>query len=260
MNRLTVFMIVKNEERLLPGCLRALEGFADELVILDTGSTDGTAAVIEAAAVSGAFDRVHTASIPFEGFGDAWQRSLDEVRTEWAMAVAADETVSAELRDHVNDLRRDGGIERHDGWRITHGNRVLGHVMRGCRLQGGRVLRLFRTARGHFNPELVHEGIFLTEGATVGDLDGLLYHDTMTTWRGYLRKVDLYTTLDARRSKRGFNLLHLLFTGPIMFFRQYVVRYGIIDGWPGFLWSLAGAWSVTLRDWKLLLKALGKDV
>jgi len=259
MSLLTAFLIVRDEEHLLPGCLRHLEGLADELVILDTGSTDGTARVIEHARTSGRFTHVHTHGIEFTDFGSAWQASLDEVRTDWALCIAADETVSDELRARINAMRRSGELDTRDGWYLSHANRVLGHVMRGCKLHGGKVLRLFRTARGRFNRALVHEGIELDDGCTTGTIDGAFYHDTMTTWRGYLRKVDQYTTLDVVASNRRFNPLHLLLTGPITFFKQYVLRYGIIDGWPGFVWSLTSAWSVTLRDFKRLRKALGHD-
>ncbi len=252
-------MIVRNEEQLLPTCLRSLEGLADELVILDTHSTDGTLTIIKQAAATGNFNRVHCQTIEFEDFGSAWQASLDEVRTEWALCIAADETVSSELRDRIITQRHNGELDLHDGWRLTHVNRVLGHTMRSCNLHNDKMLRLFRTERGRFSKSLVHEGIVLDEGCTIGSIAGALYHDTMTSWRGYLKKVDRYTSLDVAQSNRRFNPLHFLLTGPAMFVKQYFLRYGIIDGWPGFLWSLTSAWSVTLRDYKRLRKALGKE-
>jgi len=102
----------------------------------------------------------------------------------------------------------------------------------------------------------VHEGIVLDPGATVGRLEAALFHDTMTSWRLYLRKVDLYTTLDAESSPRRFNPLHFLFTGLSAFWRQYFARTGLRDGWPGFVWAATSAWSATLRDWKLLRRDL----
>ena len=68
-----------------------------------------------------------------------------------------------------------------------------------------------------------------------------------------------YSSLDVAQSDRGFNPLHMIVTGPSVFVKQYLLRGGIRDGWPGFVWSFTSAWSVTLRDWKRLRKALGKD-
>lgn len=253
MNTVTAFLIVKDEERLLPRCLAGLRGVADELTILDTGSSDGTLAVIERERAAGHFRRVHWESHEFRDFGSARQANLDGVATEWALWVDADEVLSEALRERLAAMKRDGTLDERDAWELRRANRVLGRVMRGRRLADDRVLRLFRTRCGRLSRSLVHEGIVLTDGATRGRLEEPLYHDTLTALRPYLEKVDRYTTLDVAdpRDKR-FNPLHLLITGPHTFLKDYFIRGGLVDGWQGALWCGIAAWTCVQRDWKRL--------
>ena len=259
MDRITAFLIVRDEERMLPRCLDSLVGVADELAILDTGSVDGTPALIEKEAAAGRFERVRWERHAWRGFGTARRASLALVETEWALLLDADEALSPELRDSLLALRAGGGLGEHDGYWFNRANRVLGHRMKGCKLADNPGLRLFRTGRVHFTEAKVHEGIYLDEGCTTAHLAGPLDHEAMVSWRDYLKKVDRYTSLDVAQSDRGFNPLHMLATGPLVFIKQYVFRRGLLDGWPGFVWSLTSAWSVTLRDWKRWQKSRGKD-
>jgi hypothetical protein len=112
------------------------------------------------------------------------------------------------------------------------------------------VLRLVRTDVARFSDSYVHEGIQLADGATTGRIAEPLYHDTMPAWRPFLRKVDHYTDLDVASGQKRFRPLRLLYGGPAAFIREYFSRTAIIDGWPGFVWSLTAAWTETLLDWK----------
>ncbi len=258
LDTLAAFLIVKNEERLLPRCLASLAGLVDELVVLDTGSDDGTPAVVAAAAAGGAFPRVVADRIEFRGFGAAWQAALDRVTADWALCIAADEELSPALRDRLRGLKAAGGLGGHDGWQLHRVNTVLGRRMRARCLARDHTLRLVRRGRARFTPSLVHESLQLAPGATAGRLAEPLLHAAMDDWRAYLRKVDHYTTLDARGGKYRFRWWHLLTTGPATFWRQYVMRTGFVDGWPGFVWSATSAIGAVMRDWKLLRRARGR--
>lgn len=277
MDGITAFLIVRDEERTLPRCLDSLAGVADEVVVLDTGSRDGTPALLAAEQARGRFRRFRWRAAPFAGFGPTRQAALDLVETEWALWLDADEALSPALRERLGALRGgghagggagrgvagdgtssaaapeaalDAGLAARDGWEILRLNRVLGRVMRGRNLTGQYCLRLFRTARGRLTADAVHEGIVLAPGARVGRLDEPLLHETMPAWRPYLAKVDLYTTLAVAAETRRFNALHLLFAWPSTFVRHYVGRGGWRDGWPGFVWAATSGWSSLLRDLK----------
>ena len=253
MAAITAFMIVRNEEVLLPRCLTSLAGVVDELVVLDTGSTDGTTRLLDRTAASGRFARVRWEPHGFTDFGTARQAALDRVTTPWALWLDADEEISPMLRARLLDLRQSGHLADHDGWRIRRANRVLGRVMKARKLAADYGLRLFRTEAGRLSEALVHEGIVMAPGTSTGRIDEPIYHDTLTAIRPYLRKVDRYTNLDvAQPGDKRFDLLHLCVTGPLTFFREYLGRGCARDGWPGFVWSAIAAWTAVQRDWKRL--------
>lgn len=253
MSSITAFLIVKNEETLLPRCLESLRGVVEELAVLDTGSSDGTLAVVEKESARGHFRRVQLGHHRFRDFGSARQACLDLVNTEWALWIDADEMLSPLLRARLLEMKQGGHLADHPGWEIHRVNRVLGRVMKSPALAGNFVLRLFRTGLGRLNDSLVHEGIVLTEGATTGRIEEPLLHDTMTDWRAYLHKVCRYTTLEVAAPRdRRFNPLHLLVTGPHVFLKGYVVRGGFRDGWPGLVWWAVSTWYWVLRDIKRL--------
>ena len=254
---ITAFMIVRDEERLLPRCLDDLAGVADELVVLDTGSRDRTPQVLAAAAAGGAFARVQWRAHPFTGFGAARQAALDLVRTEWALWMDADELLSPALRARLLELKAGGGLAACDGWEMPRENRVLGRIMTGRNLRGQHVLRLFRAARGRLSSSLVHEGIALAPGARLGRLAEPILHDAMDDWRAYLAKIDLYTDLEVMEGTRRFNPGSLLVAGPLAFAQHWLGRGGWRDGWPGFVWAFTAGWSSFLRNWKRGLKTVG---
>ncbi len=253
MNTITAFMIVKNEETLLPRCLESMRGVVDELAILDTGSTDGTLAVIEKEASLGHFQKVQCGHHEFKDFGSARQANLDLVTTEWALWMDADEMLSPLLRARMLELRQSGHLQDHAGWEIRRANLVLGRIMKSRRLAANTVLRLFRSQQGKLSNSLVHEGIVMNDPADIGLLNEPILHDTMTQIKPYLTKVSLYTTLDvANPQDKKFNPLHLLITGPHTFIKDYLLRGGWVDGWPGLVWCTISSWTCVQRDWKRL--------
>ena len=251
MSTITAFMIVKNEETLLPRCFESMRGVVDELAILDTGSTDGTISVIEQEAVAGHFQRVQLGHHQFKDFGSARQANLELVTTEWALWMDADEMLSPMLRARLMELRQGGHLNDHAGWEINRANRVLGQVMKSRKLAANFVLRLFKTKQGRLTDSLVHEGMVLDEGCSIGVLHEPIHHDTMMEIGPYLGKVAMYTTLDvANPNDKKFNPLHFLITGPHTFFKDYFLRGGFVDGWPGFVWCAISGWTCVQRDWK----------
>jgi glycosyltransferase involved in cell wall biosynthesis len=256
--RLTAFLIVRDEERLLPRCLASLAGVVDAVVALDTGSRDGTPRILAAAAADPAPPELGWERLAFDGFGPARQAALDRVSGGWALWIDADEELSPALRARLRELRDGGGLATADAWSIRLENRVFGRVMRGRNLAGQYRTRLFRRELGRITPTPVHEGLELAPGARLGRIEEPLRHDTLISWRRYLRKVDRYTALEVASGRRVRCLpLHLLVTAPATLWRELVARGGWRDGWPGLVWAATTAWSSLLLDARLLRRALG---
>ncbi len=255
MGNLTAFLIVRNEEHLLPRCLASLAGVVDAIEAVDTGSRDGTPEILQSAASDPVLPPLSWATVPFENFGQARRAALARVQTEWALWIDADEALSPPLRSRLRSIRATGAWDIYDAYTIRLENRVLGRVMRGRNLANQYRLRLFRTRLGNISPSPVHEGLQLWSGCRLGNITEPLLHDTLTSWRRYLAKVDLYTSLaaDTAAPRHPLYLLaHLLVTLPATMWREYFWRAGFRDGWPGCVWAATTAWSSVLTDVKKL--------
>lgn len=239
MPSLTVAMVVRDEEANLPAALASVEGLAGRVVVLDTGSADQT---VEIARAAGAEVRERP---DFPGFGPAKQEALDQCTSEWVLFLDADERVTPELAGEIREA-----VEReHAGYRIPRRNHVLGRQMTSMGLDRDRPLRLFRRDRARLSDTLVHE-VIQVDGL-IGDLEAPLDHFTMTSLDGYLRKIDLYTTLELQQRPRPLRVWHLALVGPGTFLKWYVFRGGFRDGVPGLVWAGFTALGRFMRDMKV---------
>jgi glycosyltransferase involved in cell wall biosynthesis len=258
MDQLTAVLIVRNEAPRLPACLASLRGAVDQVAILDTGSTDGTRELLTRLAGSEDQDPpIIWADHPFEDFSRARTASLELVETPYFLWIDADERCSGPLRQRLADLRRDGRLGDHDLWRIRRENRVLGRTMRARHLRDQWVARLGRIGAVALSGAPVHEGLVALGDTPGGRLAEPLLHDALTTMSRYLRKIDHYTTIEARAGRSRYGALqpaHLLVTGPAVFWREYFWRGCWRDGGPGLVWAGLAAWSATLRSWKVLTR------
>ncbi|MBU1072187.1 glycosyltransferase family 2 protein [bacterium] len=254
MRKLTAAMIVRNEEDALPACLDSLADVADELVVIDTGSDDGTPALLSREAAADRFERVEVGRSGFGGFGAARRLSLDAVRTGWVLWIDADERLTPGLRRELSRRLDDGTIDENDLWRIPFDTYVLGRRMRCRELEGQRRARLFRAGAAAFSPSAVHEGLVPAAGAKTGDLAGRIEHHTMTSWRGYLRKTALYARLEAGSRSRAYAVVHMPVAFVATFWRQYAWRECWRDGRAGFVWAFTSGLGAILRDWRTLTR------
>jgi glycosyltransferase involved in cell wall biosynthesis len=237
---LSVVLIVKNEQDMLPGALESV-AFADEIVVADTGSTDGTADV---ARRGGA--RVE--SIGWEGFVASRNRVLAEASHEWILVLDADERVSPALHDEILTAleKDDPGIS---GYRMPRLSYFLGRPVRHGTWYPDYKLRLARKSRG-FRAEggRVHE-VMVVDGATRRLVTPLI-HYTYRDLSNALRKASTYARLGAQdrfdRGARG-SVMGLLVRPVVEFLRSLVLRAGFLDGEVGLYVAFLHASSYFLR-------------
>jgi len=242
MNRLTVAIITLNEEANLPRVLGSVVGVADEVVVVDSGSTDRTR---EVARERGArvFNRTFTDYSEQKNFAAA-QASHD-----WVLSLDADEELSPELRESVQRWKVD------EAKAVAYGmQRRAYYIDRWINHSGwypDPKLRLYRRDRARWVGAL-HEGLQV-DGAT-GRLEGQLRHYTVTSFDQHVRSVRRYTTLAAHQlfaGGRGHWLLPCLFASPWTFVRTLVFQLGFLDGVRGLQIALMAAYYVFLKYWKL---------
>ncbi len=244
---LSVVLITRNESRHIAACLKSV-AFADEWIVVDSGSTDDTR---EIAAAMGA--QVIAAG-DWPGFGIQKNRALAQARGRWVLSLDADERVSPLLAASIQEamLRQPGA----DGYELERLSRFCGQWMRHGDWYPDRVLRLFRRERGRFTDDLVHERL-LVDGR-IDRLAGDLLHDTMPTLDEALDKMNRYTSgraLDKRKAGLRGGLASALLHGMWAFFRGYVLKGGFLDGRLGFVLAVYVAEGTYYRYLKLHLLA-----
>ncbi|MGZ5252235.1 MAG: glycosyltransferase family 2 protein [Caldimonas sp.] len=222
---LSVIVITKNESARIDACLASV-AFADERIVVDSGSSDDTC------------ERAHRAGAQvfsfadWPGFGAQKQRALDRASGRWVLAIDADERVTPELADSIR--RAVAGEGGPDAYEMSRLSSFCGRWIRHGDWYPDRVLRLFRRDRARFSADRVHERV-LAEGP-VGRLDGELLHETMPTIEDAIGKMNRYSSESAAArvaAGQGGGAAAALGHATWAFLRCYLLRRGFLDGSAG---------------------------
>ena len=244
MTPLTALIIAKDEEHLLPACLESI-AFCDEVLVVDSGSTDATREIAQTAGA-----RVILRA-PWPGFAAQRNLGFDEARHDWILFLDADERISPALREEVQALRA-GGFDK-AGYRVPRVAHYLGRWIRGTDWYPDWQLRLFDRRRGRCREALVHESVQV-EGA-VGRLRGELLHLPYRDIADHLRTIDEYTTLWSKQafdSGQRTSAAEMLLSPAFALLRNYVLRGGMLFGRAGMTVSMLNSYYTFLKFAKLL--------
>ena len=241
-----MIVITRDEAHNLARCLESVP-FADEIVVVDFQSTDGTRDVARRYT-----DQVF--DLPWQGFGPAKQAALNRATCDWVLSVDADEVLDARLAAAVV-----GAVQGHDdrvhGYRVNRLANFCGAWIRPSGLYPDYVLRLGLRDRMRFSPDLIHEHAEVT--GDTRDLEGHLLHYTTPDLRTYLAKQHYYADLSARQlyaRGRAARVVDVALRPVYQFLRSYLLQRGFLDGVPGLLIAGLSATSVFLkyaRLWEL---------
>jgi glycosyltransferase involved in cell wall biosynthesis len=221
---LTVAIIALNAGAQIGPCL-ASAAFADEILVVDSGSTDDT---LEVAARHNA--RVERKE--WLGFGRQKQHAVSIARHDWVLCLDADERVSEPL---ARSIRAALQSRRYHAYRMARRNRFLGRWLAHGEGYPDWSVRLFHRAYASWSNDEVHEAVLTT--AEVGRLEGDLMHDSAEDIATYMVKQNRYTTLHAEALfNQGVRASYwrLLASPLTRFVKFYLVRLGFLDGGPGF--------------------------
>jgi len=242
---LSVVIIARDEEEAIGAALESVS-WADEIVLVDSGSRDRTVQIARARGAK----VVETGDWP--GFGPQKNRALDHATRDWVLSIDADERVTPELREQIKSVVSGGGAA-HDAYEMPRLSSYCGRFMRHGGWWPDRVTRLFRRSKARFSDDIVHERV-VVQGST-GRLEGHLLHEAFDDFEEVLRKVDQYSTANARmlhaRGKRG-SLASAILHGGWAFLRTYVLRAGFLDGRHGFMLAVSNAEGTYYRYLKLM--------
>lgn len=239
---LSVVLITLDCADTLVHCLDSVT-WVDEIVIADSGSTDGT---VELARDRGA-RMVHQQWL---GFGKQKQFAVEQAAHEWVLCLDADERVTPELRASIEHVL--SGPSQH-AYEFARCNRFLGRYLRHGEGYPDWSLRLFHKSHARWSEDVVHEKV-ITLG-TVGRLTGDLLHESAETLDSYLTKQNRYTTLAAEELVQqggGVSRLQMLLSPVFRFAKFYVFRLGFLDGLPGLVHIVIGCFNSFCKYAKMI--------
>lgn len=225
-DRITVIIPCKNEFSNIHECIESVVGIADEILVADSGSTDGTLEYVRERADCRVVEREYIHS------GDFKNWAIPQASHEWVFIIDADERVDVELEQEILATVASTQL---DGFWVRRANHFMGKQIRYSGWNSDRVLRLFRRDSGRYVGDTDHAEVEISSGA-VATLHTRLIHYTYTDYSQFLRKLDRYSDVQSTRWKdagKRPSLFKLACNAPFRFLLTYVVRGGFRDGWAG---------------------------
>lgn len=225
----SLVIIAYNEAERLEKLLQSIQG-ADEVLLIDSNSTDGT---VELAQKYG----VKVIQQSFLGFGKQKQLGVDSASHDWILSLDADEVPDAAFWNHLNELKK---LEPEiKAWYLNRHLIFMGRAFRFGRESRDKQLRFFNRKYARWNDVPVHERV-VYDGKT-GRLRGSVAHESYSSIENYFEKFNRYTTLAAQKinaeNKVRPNWV-LALTLPVNFFKFYIIRLNILNGYAGLCWSV----------------------
>ena len=228
MIKLSLVIIALNEEKNIEKCLQAAKSVADEIVVIDSLSTDRTA---EIAASFGA----KVFQQPFENFVKQKNIAIDAATNDWILSLDADEVLSEELCSSIQKAKENPLF---DGYFMNRLTNYCGKWIHHCGWYPDAKLRLFNRQKARWTGHLIHEKMEMAAGSVSGKLEGDLLHYSYYSISDHIRQADKFSAISAQemfekgKKASGFKLV----MSPVFkFLRDYLFRMGFLDGFYGYV-------------------------
>ena len=230
MQKVSVYIIAYNEASKIADTINSVL-WADEIVLADSASTDGTDRI---AAEMGA----RVVQIPFEGFGHLRNRAIAACAHEWILSIDTDEQCTPEVRDEILALL--AGTPAFDAYLVPRQNYFMGQwVKHSGWYPNFRQPQFFRKGAMRYVESPVHEGYELLTSKPAGRLEHAIWQIPFRNFEEVVKKANRYSTLGALKlSGRRVSMGQALFHGSWAFIKHYLFKKGFLDGWPGFVIAL----------------------
>jgi glycosyltransferase involved in cell wall biosynthesis len=242
--RLSVVIITYNEERNIERCIQSVRAFADEIVVVDSFSTDKTEQICKQ---FGARFIQHA----FEGYVEQKNFALAQSMHDHVFAIDADEEVSEKLKASISELKNNW---KHSSYQMNRLNNYCGQWIRHCGWYPDRKIRIFEKGKGKWGGQNPHDKFLPDHPGDAGLLKGDLLHYSYYTIAEHIAQVNKFSEIGAKSAYDGggrSNLLKIIFKPPFKFFRDYILLLGFLDGFYGFVISRISAHATFLKYVKL---------
>jgi glycosyltransferase involved in cell wall biosynthesis len=237
--KLSAFIIAYNEERIIEQCLMKLN-WVDEIVVVDSGSTDATVAICEKYGAKVFYKK-------FEGFGEQKNFALDQTTNDWVINLDSDEVLTDALIEEIKTQ-----IDKNDpeivGYYIKMRMVFSGTIFNYGNESNRNSLRIFDKTKGKFNQATVHEYVFLN-GKTI-KLKNHYLHYSYDSINSYINKLNNYTQLYAKNradSNKRYSVLEIILKSHFEFVKKYFFQFNFLNKKAGFHWALLSSFYMYIK-------------
>lgn len=245
--QLSVNIITYNEEKNIERCINSVRGLADDILVVDSFSTDHTKEICQRLGV-------RFVEHPFAGYIEQQSYILTQAIHDYVLVIDADEALSEKLCQSIRAVKENW---THDAYRFNRCNNYYGYWIRHGGLYPDNKLRLWDRRRGKWGGMNPHYSVKLQAGATVKKLEGDLLHYAYPTIEQHIQQINNFTSISSRvyyeKGKRTIPFIHLYVYPTLAFLNHYFVKLGFLDGLPGLIVCKNIAYSKLIKYSKLLL-------
>ena len=241
---LSVVIITYNEEKNIERCILSVRDIADEILVVDSFSTDRTEEICLK-------HGVRFVKHAFEGYIEQKNWAKDQAAYDFILSLDADEALSNELRASILSVKQNPTFDGYDFNRLTN---YCGQWIRHCGWYPDRKLRLWDRRKGSWKGENPHDEFFLVEGSKKQHLTGDLLHFSFYTVEQHISTINKFSSIKARvmyEKGRKPNWIAMMVSPAFKFFRDYIIKLGFMDGYFGYLICRNSAYSNFLKYAKL---------
>lgn len=253
MEKLSIVIITKNEERNIERCLKSIVDIADDIVVVDSFSEDKTKEICEKYEVN---------IVQNEWLGYSNQKNLANklAKYKWILSIDADEALDDELKESINKIKTQGFGSNY--YEVSRLNNYCGKWIKHGSWYPDRKIRIFNKELSQWEGD-IHETINISEGIEVKCLKGKLLHYTFYTIGEHLSQINKFTELSSiKHYKAGKkeNLLNAIIKSKLKFFRDYFIKLGFLDGKMGFVVCFLSSFSSFVKYLKIIqLRHVNRD-
>ena len=243
--KISVTIITYNEEKHLSRCLDSVSDIADEIIVVDSYSTDQTTSIAQD-------HGARLISNVFKGHIQQKNFALDQARYDIILSLDADEALSVDLIRSILNVKSNWTS---DAYRFNRLNNFCGQWIKHGLWYPDRKVRLFDKRKGRWGGTNPHDKVIMASDAKVKDIKGDLLHYTVSSISEYVGQVNKFSSIQAealleKTGRPGF--FHLYLKPVYKFLVAYIFRFGFLDGWRGFCIASGQAWGIYLRYVKML--------
>ncbi len=245
MEKISACIISFNEEKKIEDCLKSLAGIADEIIVVDSNSSDNTVSIAKKYA-----DKVILQD--FLGYIEQKNFAIEQASHDWILSLDCDERLSPQLQQSIIAIK--DTINRADAWKMPRKTFYVYRWLNHCWYPDLKT-RLFNKTTAHWGGTNPHDHI-ITEGNNIRQLDGDLYHYSFDSISDHLKTIDKFTEIGAQeliKNNKPFGLFSPITHSSWLFIKIYILKRGFLDGFAGLVVATLSFMHVFIKYSKAII-------